>query len=52
MKLEFSIRKKEPREEEITKMEIRYPNQNNRLTLKARWFYLSSYVFGVIRRYE
>ena len=32
--------------EHIKNMEIRYPNQNNRLSLKANWFYVFGLVIG------
>lgn len=51
-KIEFVFEKKNPDPEQVSWLEVRYPNQNNRLSLTARYFFIFGSRIGVKVHYD
>jgi len=52
MKIELIMNKKNPDPEQVSWLEVRYPNQNNRRTVLARYFFVFGTRIGVVCKYD
>jgi len=52
MKIELIMNKKNPDPEQVSWMQVRFPNQNDRLWITARYFFILGARIGVVCKYD